>query len=107
MDFLEDLLDFGGRKHRNGHQGGHDNYDDDHDRNYDNRKPINRGYDANGRVAGTMPCSKCNKIIVDTFNFCPHCGTPIPRIVKCSSCGAEIVSFSKFCSSCGAKSCQV
>jgi hypothetical protein len=105
MDFLEDLLDFSGKKNRQDYRGSHEDHDDC-DRNYDNRGPINRGDDAIGGVTVAMSCSKCNTSIVDTFNYCPHFGSPIPRIAKCGSCGAVIVSISKFCSSCRAKSCQ-
>jgi hypothetical protein len=109
MDFFGDLFDLGDRRHRKGHHDGHGHeYHNDHDQHNehgyrnDDYQPPNYSNDGN-RNDGPVKCVKCAGLLAESFNFCPNCGTAVPRAKKCISCGCENIPQAKFCSSCGTK----
>ena len=99
MDFLGDLLDFGDRNNRRGGRHGHDDDDDEH---YDHKAPGQR-YDEHSSVTKTTSCVSCSTGLLPHFNFCPQCGTAVPRAKKCTGCKGDVAPGAKFCPSCGTK----
>jgi ribosomal protein L40E len=126
MDFIEDLFDFGERKHRNKggffQNGGHhdeDHHDDDHHGDHGHRQnqddpftqgPMNSTQPANQpfptapliSLAGVM-CRKCSTHTVQGAKFCHVCGTAIDLLQICASCGSKLPANGLFCAQCGYK----
>lgn len=48
-----------------------------------------------------MRCAKCGQEFEG--NFCPNCGTPVPRQEHCPQCGKPRAEGERFCSACGHK----
>lgn len=108
MDFLEDLLDFGDKKHRkNGglfqNQGHHDHdHDDDHDHRPQSPGNSFQQYPANpAAFLPGMVCRHCSTQTVQDARFCHNCGQVIEMIAKCASCGSRISPNAPFCPQCG------
>jgi ribosomal protein L40E len=118
MDFLEDLFDFGDRKHRKrrrifGQDEVHDHHSDcdDHDRYYDD--DFHPNYSGHNPLAvsnnqatpkkGSI-CPNCSTGLVNGAKFCHQCGTKIEIKMICSSCGSNLPFGGAFCPQCGYKS---
>jgi ribosomal protein L40E len=117
MDFLEDLLDFGDRKHRkngglfqnNGDHHGDDHDDHDHHQPYPTHQvpansqfPVNQQFSANpaATILGVI-CRKCSTQTIQGAKFCHGCGTAIRTLLKCDSCGSQLPANAPFCPQCG------
>lgn len=49
-------------------------------------------------------CNNCNKILSETGNFCPDCGSPLVDVAVCLNCGNETENTNaEFCSVCGSQ----
>jgi ribosomal protein L40E len=113
MDFLENLLNSGDRKHQN--RGGFlrddHHHDDDHDDHHDHRDyPNDQPYNLNQQLSpnhnaflpGVM-CRKCTIQTVQGAKFCHACGTAIDLVLNCASCGSKLPALGTFCPQCGYK----
>jgi ribosomal protein L40E len=113
MDFLEDLLDRGGRNRQN--RGGFfqneehrdDDHDDDHhDHHHQPQYPVNSTPQVPTNSAAVLSSIVCRKCATQTFQgakFCHGCGTAIEMILNCASCGSTLPSNASFCPQCGYK----
>jgi ribosomal protein L40E len=114
MDFLEDLLDRGGRNRQN--RGGffqnEEHRDDDHDDDQDDdhhhhpQTPANSYPQFPTNSAAVLSGIVCRKCATQTFQgakFCHGCGTAIEMILNCASCGSTLPSNASFCPQCGYK----
>lgn len=50
-----------------------------------------------------MICLKCNTEVSDTANFCPNCGSAIPKEKRCPHCNSVVSDDANFCGNCGSK----
>jgi len=50
-------------------------------------------------------CTKCGLILMDKYNFCPHCGIKISNEegVTCSKCGYTLSFKNNYCPRCGTR----
>lgn len=46
-------------------------------------------------------CENCGAQIDEKHDFCPECGTKIPKKKFCQNCGSEIENSLNFCENCG------
>jgi hypothetical protein len=112
MDFLEDIFDFGDRKHRNRdgvfHNGEHHDHDDDHDEHNDHRfQNSNNTYPQvstnPGPILSGVICRKCSTPTFQGAKFCHGCGAAIETTTICASCGSKLPDNILFCPQCGYK----
>jgi ribosomal protein L40E len=110
MDFLENFLNSGDRRHQRG--GGFlqndDHHDDDHDdhhgHNYQQPYNINpQGLQNQTVFPPGILCRKCSTQTVQGAKFCHTCGTAIELILNCASCGSLLPAMASFCPQCGYK----
>lgn len=127
MDFLEDLFDFGDRKHRNrggafqnGDHHDNDHHDDDHHNEHNQHQqtpgntypqvsinspiPANQQFPTNPAVSlPGVVCRKCSTQTVQGAKFCHACGSALELVQNCASCGSKLPLNALFCAQCGYK----
>jgi ribosomal protein L40E len=110
MDFLENLLNSGDRRHqkRGGFFNNDDHHDDDHDDHHDH--PYQQPYNINPQVPQNQTafppgvvCRKCATQTVQGAKFCHGCGTAIELSLNCASCASKLPPQATFCPQCGYK----
>ncbi len=112
MEFLEDLFDFGDRKHkkRAGLFGQGEYYDDDDHHGDDHQRPFYPGqppqtYPANPVMPATgLFCARCSTQLAPGAKFCHQCGLTVEIKTNCVSCGSQLPPGAQFCPQCGYKS---
>lgn len=64
---------------------------------------IVRNEEFRGRVAAepTQNCPGCGKVVVQSYAFCPHCGTKLKAV--CPNCDKSVSSDWNVCPHCGQK----
>lgn len=119
MDFLEDLFEFGKRKHKKSsdvfydkrHKDHDDDDDDDDDDDKRRRYPVRAdtqpsGQDLQARsnpviLLSSIVCRRCSTQTVLGAKFCHGCGTAIAVSLSCESCGSKLPVHTSLCSQCG------
>ena len=48
-----------------------------------------------------IKCPKCGRNVSADFEYCPYCGTKLPKASYCPHCGALLPPGAKFCPKCG------
>jgi|GEM_PF-2475123 len=118
MDFLEELFEFGKRKHkksgdvfydkrRKEDDDDDDDDDDDKRRTYPNREythaPVGDMWAPVNPVIllSNIVCRRCSTQTVLGAKFCHGCGTAIAVSLSCESCGSKLPVHTSLCSQCG------
>jgi RNA polymerase subunit RPABC4/transcription elongation factor Spt4 len=96
MDFLEDLFDFGDRKHGKRGKESHEHDDDHHDDFDDDQHNLNFQQKSN-------VCLNCSEHVAVGAKFCPSCGKSLQKALNCIQCGNKIATNATFCPECGNK----